>query len=1159
MGRMSRRSTSAGTSPLKAAQNQVRGNPNTRLAVSRTRGLVPAAEMQIFVDWLPTVRHKGRGITFDHFPSSTSELWRRGTLARTTLAREIAWAVALFIQHAERLSDFRVAASRYESLLVQDQYKECAEQLDLIEREFGISLWAIETRMALHQRAEGLEAQKAYAARVQGTRGQHDVISFLCHHLSRRNEPSTTPLRYVMALEDVVSAWDDPEGLGPYVLHRLGHQAPTSAARHADVLRHEASAALVDHYDTFVRLSATAAVSGDETTHALYREAAVRLAGQIGDRRLARTAFLLSGDVAWLAGISPVGGAAEDALILGDFERAAALTSADMAAEPRDARAWCTAANVPADQAVAGKNEIENLRGVTVSRMRSMIERSDASDAAVVDLLRDALNHALHDFSNVVRAVVWSEMFVTPASAARIEAHAFAFGWGLRPSDVGRVGAIGPSLACSVAARCVSTGERSVALADQLLRAGIQEDAWQGMAASDPDELSEDALLEAKMISAFGSGDHDLVLRLAGELPSVGSVPRRRRVSRLTALSLNETGRIADLAGMIARTCVTDSAIAGMLPLAECAKSLDKGLRRDKAGDISIPIVLDLFSKRFDDSLDDVRSFAYEDLLLAHGVERPSQLDGREEEFDRALLVQYLRHICVPEVMQVSSAFQGTRELEDERKKVLSLLVQLDPDKAKDYEAELREVTRAQLIHRGVRQVERSKIYVDVPAIRRSFEKKHRETLQRYQALSRAGIGTDDGELEYALEQALTGTPLPRELLEVPKNEANDLLLQMLRWLFEECSTSPEHGLDCYLSMRIRHGTLSGQLRTPLEVERVITQRASDTDDYEPNGYWTERLEHLPEEARQAVDARLARFSADYDEFIDRIAQEMVQIRRPDRPAGLFYISLRSVRFRIWVAELRPDMTFDDFFERAMEVFWESVEQSLSEVRTTIDGVLKPETNAMFAGLERDVGELSGGAATADLDRAVRTARTGTLQALDHVKDWFRLSQPISEPPFPIGDLIDVGLQCVKAIHREFAPRVTRDLDPLPPFAHALVLFSDIFFILFDNVRRHSGAGPCPMVAIEIRDSGDTLRIAARSEVASSARTPETIERIELIKKAIADGDYGSAVRSEGGTGLIKLRRLVDRNSGEKGRLDFGFEGHEFVVELELGKREIQT
>ncbi len=1156
-GSMNNRSVPPGAAKLKAAQNYVRGSAAPRAAVSKARALVPASEMQAFVDWLPTVRRKGRGIAFDHFPSSLGQLWRSGTLSATTLPRETAWAAATFRRHARALAEFRLAARAYEVLLVGNRHAACFEQLDRMEQEFGTSLWILESRMALLQCAEGLEAQKSFAAEVRKSRGQNDVVAFLAYHLSRRNEPSTTPLRYVQHLEDLVGAWDDAENLGAYFLYRLGNQAPATAARYADVLRLESSAALVDHYETFVQLAACAASMGDDLVKAAFRGEVVRLAGLIEDERLRRAAFLLTGTGRWLDGIDANGSTMEDALLLGDAETAVALADAAITADPADARAWMTkaASLSPADEAGCG----DTLCSTTVARVRRMLGRTGDADRAIVELLRDGLNHRLQDFSIVVNAAVWGEMFAVPALALQLEAQAFVYGRGLRPSDVGRVIGAGAGAAVEVAVRSVAPGHRSPALTEQLVRANLDVPPDSGFPTADLPDLPADAVKEAELFRALGRGDHDAVVRLAERLADTTDLPRRRRVRRLLSLSLLQVGNVPELTRLIAAACVEDPALVRMLPLAECAQLLDRAQRKRMAGELASPILLDLFSKHFDDSLDDARSYAYEDFLLFHGMERPAQLDGREDGFDRPLLVHYLRHICVPGVMQVSSAFQGTRELEDERKKVLSLLVKLDPQSAKEYEAELREVTRAQLIHRGVRHVERSKIYVDVPAIRRAFEKKHRETFQRYQALGRAGIGTDDVELEAALQEALSGKPLPQQVLEVPKNEANDLLLQMLRWLYNECTTSPEHGLDCYLSLRIRHGTLSGQLRTPLEIERIITQRGSDGEEYGSNLHWLERLRHLPDEAAASIDARLSRFSADYDAFISRIAQEMIQIHRSDRPFGLFRISLRSVRFRLWVADLRPDMTFEEFFESAMEIFWESVEHSLGAVRETIDAVLKPEVNAKFAELEKDLRSLAGTMPTADLDRAVRTARTGTLQALDLVKDWFRLSQPISEPAFPIGDLIDVGLQCVKAIHHDFAPVVTRDVDPLPPFAGALVLFSDIFFIIFDNVRRHAGMGPDPHVSIEVRSAGDRLRIVARNEVADGIRNPETVERIEAIERAIAEGDYGSAVRSEGGTGLIKLRKLIGSDAGEARRLRFGFDDAGFHVELELGLREIQT
>jgi hypothetical protein len=359
--------------------------------------------------------------------------------------------------------------------------------------------------------------------------------------------------------------------------------------------------------------------------------------------------------------------------------------------------------------------------------------------------------------------------------------------------------------------------------------------------------------------------------------------------------------------------------------------------------------------------------------------------------------------------------------------------------------------------------------------------------------------------------------------------------------------------------MRIRHGTLSGQLRTPLEVEKIITQRAAGTEHYEKNLFWQSRLNHLDESSRAAVDARLARFSADYDAFISRIANELIQIRSNEKPSGLFNISVKSVRFRIWIASITGDMTFEAFLDKCFELFWESVGECLEDMRTVIDGSLKSDVVVIFGKLEADIARLTAGASTADLTRAIRIAQTAAQQALDLVKDWFRLSQPLSEPSFPIKDLIDVGLECVRTIHREFAPIVQTRVPPLPPFAHALTLFSDIFFIIFDNIRRHSGKGEQPRVDINITDLGDRLRVCTRSEIDPGIYTIEARAKIERIKSIISTGDYQKAIRSEGGTGLIKLRKLIGSAEKAPARLEFGYEdeGH-FVVDFELGKREIK-
>ncbi|WP_181008509.1 HAMP domain-containing histidine kinase [Sphingomonas montanisoli] len=1041
----------------------------------------------------------------------------------------------------------------YEALLIRNRLDDCARLLSQIQEQFGVSLWLIETRLALIQRTDGLEAQKAFASSIQDARARNDVIAFLAYHLSRRNEPSTTAFRYVQHLQDLMGEWENASDLASYLLFRLANQAPRSPRDFAEVLRYESSAALVDHYETFVRLSAWAGSGVDKAVRQAFNPEVEKLARLIADKRLSRTAFLLSGQADWLDAADLDVVLAEDANLVGDQESAISSLKTILRNRPADASSWLTLARLRACSVNVGQELTPGgIADEIVCQMVSVMSFNDDADAAAAKLLIDILNHRLQGFSPWTAAALWKEAQSPLSGNKSHDAFAFAYGDLIRPSDVSRM----PSrtLSQTVANRVAEAAVGSPTLASEAVRANL---GMVQVGSLPPELLPPDVLLEAQIDQAMNGEDYEAVLGMADQMPIDTDYMRRRRVSRAVGFSLLQTGQIVELTNLIANSCVADTALARLMPLADCAKRLDRDVRRRMAGDVSVAIVLDLFSQRFDDTLDDVRGYAYEDFLLANGIERPSQLEGHEDEFDRSLLIYYLRNLCVPAVMQMSSAFQGTRELEEERKRVLSLLVKLDPDSAKTYEDELREVTRTQLINRGVRQVERSKIFVDVPAIKRGFEKRHRETFQRYLALSRAGMGADDGEIGKALEEALTGTPLPAKVLYVPDDEASDLLKDMVRWLFSESTNSPEHGLDCYLSMRIRHGTLSGQLRTPVEVENLITQRAAGTDEYEVNRYWADQFGELDVETREAASARLSKFSADYDALISRMASELIQVRSSDKPDGLFSMNLKAVRFRVWIAHINVGVTFDQFFDSAMELFWESVDASLVSVRGMIDGFFKPEVHDLFADLEKDMQGIVQGIAIPDLERAIRSARTAAIQALDIVKDWFRLSQPISEPAFPIGDLIDVGLQCVTAIHHDFNPDVKKDLDPLPPFGNGLTLFSDIFFILFDNVRRHSGKGARPEIAIEVREREDMLHLTARNKVEPQSCSDDAVARVEKIRKAIADGDFERAMRSEGGTGLIKLHMLINRRQSEDGRrkLDFGFDNGEFFVSLEMRVR----
>ena len=138
----------------------------------------------------------------------------------------------------------------------------------------------------------------------------------------------------------------------------------------------------------------------------------------------------------------------------------------------------------------------------------------------------------------------------------------------------------------------------------------------------------------------------------------------------------------------------------------------------------------------------------------------------------------------------------------------------------------------------------------------------------------------------------------------------------------------------------------------------------------------------------------------------------------------------------------------------------------------------------------------------------------------------------------------------VKRIHRDFAPVVVKSIPDLPPFFSALTFFTDIFFIVFDNIRRHSGIPQEPHVEVNVTDLVDRVRVVVRSEIAPHVKTQETQTKVDHIRESIAQGLYQRAVRLEGGTGLIKLCKILAKDPQSEKRLSFGFENESFCVDF---------
>jgi hypothetical protein len=789
----------------------------------------------------------------------------------------------------------------------------------------------------------------------------------------------------------------------------------------------------------------------------------------------------------------------------------------------------------------------ERIAGLT----HQLLTKTEDPETARIEIQRIGLAFRNLSFSPEVNAFV-ADAFSGDLTKSK-EAHTKSFVATpyLNPLDLYFLPSKGKAIVAEHFANCASN---SIGISLELVRSGFP--ALKSIQDLGELGVDEQFLFEVELSRTYEDQRFEDGLNWGTKLDALQRVSAKRVAARYIVNCLLKLDRVMEAADFVASRALTDGGTVHLMPLKECAYKLDKTVRRKHAANLSVPIVLDLYSRYVNDELDNIRSYAYEDFLIANSVERPSQLITIAAKFNQSQLAYYLRWLCKPEIMQVSSSFKGSKDLDNERLAICVELLEIDPANSKDYESEVREITRRQVIRKGVRRIDESRIYMDVPAIRRWADKTLKEPFTRYQALLKAGGTHDVVALSKSIENVLATPASSATLPEVPKNESTELLIDMVRRLFRECMSNPEHGLDCYLSMRIRHGTLSGQLRAPLEAEKLITQREGTSPHYKPNDFWIAKLNYRGNYVAHAINEKLVEFSKSYDEVVDRFISDIVQVHSNEKPKGVFSTAVPEVVFLGIVAYVTDERPFDGFVSYCLDFFWECVKRYLDKVRDLIDLELKIQVSNLFLSLQSDLVGIVGSDSIPELDGAIRVAGTEAQLALNQVSEWFKIRTREPHEAFSIDEMIDIGLQCVKNIQRDFEPQLEKQVD-VPASYIGLELYSDIFFIVFDNIRKHSGLIN-PKTKVIVFEKDGSTRIIVESEVSEVKRNAEVIERVERIKRTIAEGRYQRGVRSEGGTGLMKLRKIIGQAEMKSNPLGFGFRSDgRFFVELELPYVEI--
>jgi hypothetical protein len=1149
---------------------------NPEIELAKTREIVAASEYGLLQSRLKKV-HRGTERPFGTLLSpSFLDLLKATPPSELDYERELKWAKATFGQYALEIAAFLKSKQEFSISLLRGDYDGAKSSLDNVERVFGQSLWLIKSRLALLQTSLGLEAQKRYAQQVKEEVAYNGPVALVTQWVSARNENTVTAPRLVADFEQLVARMAEqiPEGWVHYLRYHVLNPESLTVDAGMHVLRLESTRALVDYYEAFIRLGRLVSLAGDTKQKSYMGYAIKRIIPRVIDSRL--NVLLAAVGKVPTSHTEPstlIKLEVYDAYRSGRYEDAHLKVQAALAENPADAVLLALAAlahtftqdSQKETASISISTEAKEKSAspfyqTLLEHLVSLAKRGAIAGQELHELAKVGQNFGHLDWSAALLLLVNDEttasLLASPASAnAALQAAQF------HPWLVEAMGQAHVSNAYLEA-----TAEN----------ADISTIGWpfalnylEGTGAKEPVVgLSTDSTHLLNGIQSYTSHNYEQAASHGESLVNSQYAYYQRRGYRLKANSLLSGGNLLDAFNYLAQVYVREPLMHPMLPIAQAVGELHPRADswRHLRGTLALSILLDAYGKYAGKTADLRCSYAYEDFLLANSLKRPSQLKQISKQFDGEQLLYYLRYVCVESIMDVSTEYDTSQEVASERLAVCRVLTELDPTNEEFYRQEINELLRQQVINKRKKEVEQSKIHVELDKLHSWGIAQLQEGFNRYVTFLRVGLDAESQAVRS--EAAAKAAELDIKglmAMSVPDNEPRALFRSLVLELRDAYTSSTEFGLDRYLSTRIRHGALAAQLRRPLTTHHIITQRERKDGPYQENVYWTSRLA-LSANDKEELNVIFDELSNAYDELINKIRMEWVQVRRNAEQVGLFEFSLADGEFTLLATEVNDDTTFRQFSDLIVEYLGERLTFSLASIRKRLREEAKPAARDLLNNLQKRITSLliPYSSVLSELDAAIAQARTETDAAFDRITEWFRPTQAVGSTPYNMEDVISVAEALVQEMQPSFqVPLQVVNDDTLFLLANGFPTLVDVFSNILENVIKHSG-----LVQPEARAILDHTTLASGIDVVSvkviNSLSP-SVDRIELasqlaiIRQKLDEGKYGSSIATEGGSGFFKIHRsLRDFRLSDKEAettLSFGITDDEFVIEVLLPMR----
>lgn len=529
-----------------------------------------------------------------------------------------------------------------------------------------------------------------------------------------------------------------------------------------------------------------------------------------------------------------------------------------------------------------------------------------------------------------------------------------------------------------------------------------------------------------------------------------------------------------------------------------------------------------------------------DNFLNTNNLHFPKDIITKKEVFDNDKLIYFLKNICIQDIYDSSIWFENQDELDNERIEICTILSEIDNSNFENYISEISEIDRNLLIRKGVKQIDESKIYVDISGLKKSLYKDLNENLQRSINLQSLSIDQlkkldlkENNVLITFYDQDSKGVENIDSNIKITGYSRFQLFVEMFLKLRDNFIANNDYGLDTYLSMRIRHGTLLGEFRSNFEKYHLVTKKENQSR-YKENQYWKNIVEN-DEKLKIKFNQLLSEFSEKIDNISNDLKNNKIQINTENKKSsGYFDFSYtQTMLFKLFQDKFAAIKETDIFIEEALEELWNRTEKNLHIIREFIAVDLKEEITGYINDLNKKIDELivkKENSLYTELVRNLTNCKTDVRNELDKISSWFRRTNNKSINDFNIQLPIDSTVTTIKRIYKDYSSlNITTEINCTKKiegefFQH----FCYIFQNLIHNVIEHSNLTSSNLkIHISIEENSDNLSISIQNNLSENILIGELNNKISNIIIELNKEKNSDKIRNESGTGYIKINKTI--------------------------------